>query len=72
MIITRKIQIACIDKSHYQILQELLSICRLMANKSQTLFYVYWQDMLDNKHKEQKTNEYFRKKYEGIPLIVEG
>jgi len=63
MIITRKIQIALIDKTHYQILEEMLRVCRLMANKSQTLFYIYWQDMQDSKPEEQKINEYFRKKY---------
>ena len=63
MIVTRKIQIKCVDKEHYRILEDMLRTCRLMANKSQTLFYVYWQDMMDNKPEEQKINEYFKKKY---------
>lgn len=63
MIITRKIQIACLNKEHYKIIEEILRTCRLMANKAQTMLYVYYQDMMDNKPKEQKAGDYFKEKF---------
>lgn len=61
MIITRKIQIACIDKEHYKILEEMLRTCRLIANKAQTYLYVYWQEVMDNELKGKDIDAYFKK-----------
>ncbi|MDH4203673.1 MAG: transposase [Phycisphaerae bacterium] len=63
MIVTRKIQIACLDKEHYKTLEEMLRTCRLIANKAQTLFYVYWQEIMDQNVKSKDVTAYFKEKY---------
>ncbi len=63
MIVTRKIQIWPLDKTHYTILEDYLRNCRLIANKSQSMFYVYWQEIMANELKGKKINEYFKEKY---------
>jgi IS605 OrfB family transposase len=63
MIITRKIQVWPIDTEHYKILENYLRTARLIANKAQTLFYVYWQEIMNNDLKGKRVDEYFREKY---------
>jgi len=64
MIVTRKIQIWPVNKEHYKILEDYLRTCRLIANKSQSLFYVYWQEVMANNLKGKKVEEYFKAKYQ--------
>ncbi|OQA00496.1 MAG: putative transposase DNA-binding domain protein [Planctomycetes bacterium ADurb.Bin401] len=64
MIVTRKIQIRPINKEHYKILEDYLRTCRLIANKSQTLFYVYWQEIMANNLKGKNIDAYFKERYQ--------
>lgn len=63
MIITRKIQVACVSKEHYQKIEDILRNCRLIANKVQTNLYIYWQEVMGNELKGKEINSYFKKKY---------